>query len=77
VGDRDAVASGADGAAAPQQARVVDVSGAIGEAGHEVKDLGYEGLPDDGAVLEEAGAAETHRDVVDTLDAIAEECPPD
>jgi hypothetical protein len=77
VGDREAAAPAAPEGAAKDRNAVVDVSGALGAAGHEVEEQGYEGVPDDGALLQEAGAAETHRDVVDTLDAIAEECPSD
>jgi len=38
----------------PGHARIrprIDVSPALHEAGHEVADLGYEGVPDDGPVL--------------------------
>jgi hypothetical protein len=40
----------------------IDLSPALGEAGHEVEDLGYEGLPDTGAIEETA----------ETIDAEAE-----
>jgi hypothetical protein len=29
----------------------IDVTAALGEAGHEVEDLGYEGIPDDGPLV--------------------------
>jgi hypothetical protein len=71
VGDREGEASG------PHEKPVVDVSAALGEAGHEVEDLGYEGVPDEGSVLREAGAHDQTVDVVDALDAIAGESPSD
>lgn len=37
--------------AAPHAPRRVDVSPALHAAGHEVHDLGLEGVPDDGPVL--------------------------
>jgi hypothetical protein len=66
VGDREA-----------HEKPVVDVSGALGEAGHEVADLGYEGIPDEGAVLKDAGAADPTVDVNDALDVIVEQSPSD
>jgi hypothetical protein len=71
VGDRATTASGSD------DKPVIDVTAALGEAGHEVADLGYEGIPDDGAVLQDAGAPELHRDVDDALDVIVEQAPSD
>ncbi|MBM3660939.1 MAG: hypothetical protein FJW95_15760 [Actinobacteria bacterium] len=42
----------AEVAAAPERVGPrIDVSPALHEAGHEVADLGFEGLPDDGPVL--------------------------
>jgi hypothetical protein len=76
VGDRESTA-GAHEAPAQHKSAVVDVSGALGTAGHEVEDQGYEDVPDAGAVLKEAGAHEQQVDVVDALDAIAGECPSD
>ena len=37
---------------------VVDVSPALGEAGHESELLGYDGVPDSGPVLHRAGSDE-------------------
>jgi hypothetical protein len=71
VGDREA------GAPGPHEKPVIDVSAALGEAGHEVEDLGYEDVPDAGPLLQEAGAAEAHRDVNDALDVIVEQAPSD
>jgi hypothetical protein len=56
---------------------VVDLSAALGEAGHEVEDLGYEGVPDKGDVLKDAGEQESELDVEGALDAVTEVCPPD
>jgi hypothetical protein len=36
---------------APRPRPLIDVSPALHEAGHEVRDLGFEGLPDDGPVV--------------------------
>jgi hypothetical protein len=44
----------------------IDVSNAIGEGGHEVRDLGYEGVPDSGPVTH---PEETERDLDAELDA--------
>jgi hypothetical protein len=48
----------------------IDVSGAIGEGGHEVRDLGYEDVPDTGPVTH---PEEVERDVDAELDAAAGE----
>ena len=44
----------------------IDVSKAIGDGGHEVHDLGYEGVPDTGPVTH---PEETERDLDAELDA--------
>jgi hypothetical protein len=54
---------------------IVDVSGALGAAGHEVEDLGLTDTPDDGPVIVEAGAA--MGDEVDAADIAAVEFPSD
>ena len=54
---------------------IVDVSAALGEAGHEVEELGFEGVPDSGAVIVEPSAA--HGDVDDAADVAAVEFPAD
>jgi len=41
---------------------LIDVSPALGEAGHEVELLGFEGIPDNGAVLRDAGATDDRAD---------------
>jgi hypothetical protein len=56
---------------------LIDLSPALGEAGHEVEELGYEGVPDTGPVLEEAGHREAREQLDDALDAVITECPPD
>ena len=71
MGDRAAAASGSD------DKPVIDVTAALGEAGHEVADLGYEGIPDDGAVLKDAGSADPIVDVDTALDVIVEQSPSD
>ena len=43
----------------------VDVSAALHEAGHEVHDLGYEGIPDDGPVVHPEPAVESLEDPLD------------
>jgi hypothetical protein len=71
VGDRET------GEPGPHEKPIVDVSAALGEAGHEVKDLGYEGVPDEGAVLKQAGPHDPSVDVDDALDVILEQSPSD
>jgi hypothetical protein len=41
---------------------LIDVSPALGEAGHETELLGYTDVEDSGAVLKDAGAADEHDD---------------
>lgn len=53
----------------------IDVSGAIGEGGHEVEQLGYEGLPDTGPVLKEPDESQDDEEI--ELDRVANEYPPD
>ncbi|HEX2783418.1 MAG TPA: hypothetical protein VHN36_07510 [Ilumatobacteraceae bacterium] len=38
-----------------EQRPKIDLSAALGEAGHEVQELGYEGVPDTGPTLEDCG----------------------
>jgi hypothetical protein len=48
---------------------LIDVSPAVGEAGHEVELLGYEDDPDNAPVLQDAGAVDerTDEDPEDTI----------
>ena len=55
----------------------IDVSAALGEAGHEVEELGFEGVPDTGPVLRGAGDQEQTEDVDDALDAATMVYPSD
>jgi hypothetical protein len=41
---------------------LIDVSPALGEAGHESELLGWDGVEDTGAVLQDAGAVDEHTD---------------
>jgi hypothetical protein len=50
---------------------IVDVSAALGDAGHEVEDLGFADVPDDGPMIVEPRAAAG--DVVDATDIAAAE----
>ena len=53
---------------APRRDRpLIDVSPALGEAGHETELLGYEGIADTAPVLRDAGAAEDPRDVEEQI----------
>jgi hypothetical protein len=54
---------------------IVDVSAALGEAGHEVEDLGFADIPDNGPVTVEPGAPQG--DVDDAADIAAVEFPAD
>ncbi|MFA5884040.1 MAG: hypothetical protein WDA60_09350 [Acidimicrobiia bacterium] len=55
-----------DDPAAPEPKRPrVDVSPALHEAGNEVKDLGYEGIPDDGPVVHPEAAGDVLEDPLD------------
>ena len=50
----------------------INVAAALGEAGHEVADLGFEGIPDKGPLLRHAGDTDTPDDEVgDALDLAA------
>jgi hypothetical protein len=42
----------------------LNFTAALGEAGHEVTDLGLEGVPDSGSLLRDAGQAEISQDEV-------------
>ena len=56
----------------------IDVSASLGEAGHETRDLGFEGVPDEGAVLREAGHRENEVETIDdALDAVSLPYTPD
>jgi hypothetical protein len=57
---KDATADDSIPAGPPTRASrpVIDVSPALGEAGHECELLGYDGVPDSGAVLHRAGSDE-------------------
>jgi len=64
-----------DRPAAARKARpTVDVSPALHEAGHEVHDLGFEGIPDDGPVVHPEEATET---LADPLDFVNVQLPSD
>jgi hypothetical protein len=54
---------------------IVDVSAALGEAGHEVEELGFADKPDAGPVIAEPGAPAG--DVDDAADIPAVEFPAD
>ncbi len=53
---------------------LVDVSPALHEAGHEVHDLGFDGIPDDGPVLHPEEADEM---LADPLDFVNVQLPSD
>ena len=64
--------AGASGADSRRVRPLIDVSPALGEAGHETELLGYEGIADTAPVLRDAGAAEDPRDVEEQiLDSMA------
>ena len=64
-----------DQPAAARKARpIVDVSAALHDAGHEVHDLGFEGIPDDGPVVHPEEAVET---LADPLDFVNVQLPSD
>jgi len=61
--------------AAPERVRPrIDVSPALHEAGHEVAELGFEGLPDDGPVLHPEHG---HAGPADPLDFVNVQIPSD
>ena len=61
----------------PKRPRI-DVSAALGEAGHEVEELGFEGIADTGPLLREAGDGEAAvEDLDDALDAATMPYPSD
>jgi hypothetical protein len=62
---------------APRRAKPpgIDVSPALGEAGHEVEELGYEGIPDTGPALGDPDAADLDPD--DALDIALTKFPTD
>jgi hypothetical protein len=54
---------------------MIDVTGALGEGGHEVEQLGYEGVPDTGPVIKKPEEPEPDEEA--ELDRVALEFPPD
>jgi hypothetical protein len=47
----------------------ITFASALGEAGHEVAELGFEGVPDDGPLLEQAESGDASEDeMIDALD---------
>jgi hypothetical protein len=46
----------------PPEKPLIDVGPALGEAGHEVEFLGYEGVADNAPVLHDAGAVDERTD---------------
>ncbi len=53
----------------------IDISDAIGEGGHEVKQLGYEDVPDTGPVLRKPDESQDDDDM--KIDRVANEAPLD
>lgn len=53
---------------------LIDVSPALHDAGHEVADLGYEDVPDDGPLVHPEEAGET---LADPLDFVNVQLPSD
>jgi hypothetical protein len=53
----------------------IDVSDALGAGGHEVEQLGYEGVPDTGPVLREHSESQVDEEI--EIDRTANEFPPD
>lgn len=60
-----------------EQGRRIDVTAALGEAGHEVEDLGYEEVPDSGPVIEEHDDKDRAPRLEAALDIAATNFPPD
>jgi hypothetical protein len=54
----------------------IDISAAIGTGGHEVEQLGYEGVPDTGPLLEVPDES-TDDDAEMEIDRVANGFPPD
>jgi hypothetical protein len=55
----------------------VNVAGALGEAGHEVEDLGVADVPDSGSLCDEPAAASDQDAVINALDASVQGLPKD
>jgi hypothetical protein len=55
----------------------IDVSAALGEAGHEVEQLGFEGVPDSGPVIEDHTAPHEDADPERGLDVPIVDFPAD
>jgi hypothetical protein len=66
-----------DPAGKDRRTPTINVSASLGEAGHETKELGYEGVADEGAVLQEAGRKDAVETIDDALDAVSLPCTPD
>ncbi len=66
-----------DGAAKREERPGIDLSRALGEAGHEVEELGYEGIPDTGHLVGEPDPADRARVADDVLDLAANGGPTD
>ena len=60
-----------DGAANGEERPRIDLSPALGEAGHEVEELGYEGIPDTGPLVGEPDPADCAGGIDDALDSAA------
>ena len=55
----------------------IDFKAALGEAGHEVEQLGFEGVPDSGPVIKDHTAPAEDVDPERGLDVPIVDCPPD
>ncbi len=51
----------------------IDLSGAIGEGGHEVEQLGYEGVPDTGSALRDPEESQNDEEIEIKIDRVANE----
>lgn len=60
-----------------QRRRLIDVRPAIGEAGHEVEELGYEGIPDTGPLVHGDDDDERDRSTADASEIPLTEFPTD
>jgi hypothetical protein len=55
----------------------IDFAAALGEAGHEVEQLGFEGVPDSGPVIEDHTASDEDVALEHALDLPIVDCSPD
>jgi hypothetical protein len=55
----------------------IDFTAALGEAGHEVEQLGFEGVPDIGPVIEDHTAPDEEVALEHALDLPIVDCRPD